>query len=53
MAKDYKVIIVSGDPLLGFDFIGPFEDEEEALAHVERNWDDIGPSYWLARLKEY
>lgn len=40
-------IIVYGDPVDGFNFVGPFDDRDEAVRYAEF---DVGTDWWIAEL---
>jgi hypothetical protein len=42
-----KAIIVMGDPVDGFYFIGPFDDNYDAVEYAEK-W--ISDEWWVAKL---
>lgn len=43
-----QTIIVTGNPIDGLTFIGPFEDESEAIDYAETNCEE----WWLGELEE-
>ncbi|QWY83553.1 hypothetical protein [Rhizobium phage RHph_X2_28B] len=46
-----KYIIISGNPVDGFTFIGPFDSADEATQYTESNSKDLY-DWWLAPLTE-
>ena len=40
-----KYLVVYGNPVDGFKFIGPFDDNQDAL----RAGDDVGADWWIAK----
>lgn len=43
-----KWILIVGDPIDGFFYYGPFDDQQAAIDYVEANHD--GPDWWTAKL---
>lgn len=42
-----KFVIVSGNPIEGFQLEGPFDDREQAIEYADRQ---IGGDWWIAPL---
>ena len=40
-------IVIYGDPVDGFNFVGPFADRDEAVRYAEF---DAGTDWWIAEL---
>jgi hypothetical protein len=43
-------IIVCGNPVDGFDYVGPFVDRDEATHYAEVENQRIGTYWWIAEL---
>ena len=42
-----KVVIVAGDVISGFQFIGPFESDDDAELYAEAGFDGLGNIEWI------
>jgi len=45
-----KYFIISGSPVYGFRYIGPFEAEQEAVNYQLRNKNTLYKDWWIAEL---
>lgn len=45
-----KYIIVTGNPVDGFTFMGPFGTRESAIEWTEDNSRDLSADWWIAAL---
>lgn len=43
-----QYVVITGDPLLGFNFIGPFDSLEDADSWAENK---LGGDWWLTHLE--
>lgn len=43
-------IIITGDPVCGFEFSGPFRDGQAAIAYADKHQKSLGPQYWTSAL---
>lgn len=41
-------IIITGDPVSGFEFVGPFKDGQAAISYGDRHEKSLGPSFWIS-----
>lgn len=45
-------IIVTGDPIEGFTFVGPFDSEKDAAKHGNTDGNLKAGDWWIAPLEE-
>lgn len=45
------MLIITGNPVDGFRFIGPFEDHDAALAYAELEGASIEADWWIAPIE--
>lgn len=48
--QNTRCIIVAGDPINGLIMIGPFEHQDDALAHAEAHQGIRDETWWIAPL---
>lgn len=44
-------IICFGNPCDGFEYIGPFDERDDAEAYADKHLRDNGPDYWIVMLQ--
>jgi len=45
-----KYFIISGSPVYGFRYVGPFDSQQLAEKYQQRNADTISHNWWVAEL---
>ena len=51
MEEDYLYILVIGNPVDGFGYIGPFEDSEDAVSYADKHLDDRS-DWWISSMEK-
>jgi len=44
-------IVITGNPISGFDFVGPFSDPATAIDCAERDLSSSEIDWWISKLK--
>ncbi len=45
-----KYFIISGSPIYGFRYIGPFDSQQLAIQYQKRNANSMSPTWWVGEL---